>query len=230
MVQNQTAAPVPPAGAAKARLDWRHERMRLKIGRNHYTLRTLSLMDAMEIEKHLDPLVRALEGGSQPYTFAVHIIAVAKTICPMILDELEDVKALGRTEIMAILDFYKQQDWDRVRLVRELKTDMDDEDEEAPEGQNERTVFYAVAAACAERARMDVMKFLDQRLEFCMDVILALHQDYAKAKTAGKMPHGSFVQAMTAMMGGAKQYTRDTAPAWMKDLAEIADKENEPQG
>lgn len=218
---------MPKAGAAPPGYNWRHEKIRLKVGKNFYTMRTMSLMDAVEVEKHIEPVVNAMTGGAQPYTFAVHMIGLAKTLCPMIMDNPEDVKALDRTTIVAILDFYRQQDWERVKLVRELRNDPGDEAEDAPGPGGERTVFYAVAAACAERSHMSVMEFLDQRLEFCMDALLALHDEYRRLKGAGKMPHGSFVQAMTSMMGGAKQYTHDTAPDWMKDLADIADKERE---
>lgn len=218
---------MPKAGAAPPGYNWRHEKIRLKVGKNFYTMRTLSLMDAVEVEPLLGPLKVALADGSKPYTYAKLIMELAKALCPMILMHPDDIAAVDAQTIAAIIDFYGQQDWERVKLVRELRNDPGDEAEDAPGPGGERTVFYAVAAACAERSHMSVMEFLDQRLEFCMDALLALHDEYRRLKGAGKMPHGSFVQAMTSMMGGAKQYTHDTAPDWMKDLADIADKERE---
>lgn len=197
-------------------LKWRHEYTRLKIGRNHYTLRTLSLLDAVLVEPHWHQLCAAIAEGHQPMRYALHLTACVKVLCPLLLDHPKDAAEINRTVIDACMEFYGAQDWTLLEAVRAMRSTEGEGDDAGP-GMQPRAVFYAIAAACAQRANMDLPAFMDARLEFALDTMLTLNAEWRRKQQAGKMPHRDFITAMLSAMGG-KSVEMAKAPAWIQEL------------
>lgn len=205
----QTQAAVAQRGPE----DWKHDLLRLKIGRNHYTFRTLSLLDAMEVEPHIGPLFAAIAAGDRPLEYARRVAACLKILCPTLLEKPDDLAELTPMQGKALVEFYSAQDWSRVLALRALKGKPGGESADESE-MDERTTFYLLTAAGAKQDRCSVMEFMDARLEHCCDVLMSLYQQWA-AGEAEKPKPSDLLQFMAAA-ATPTEYDPAAPPDWIK--------------
>ncbi len=212
------------AGAARAPspAEWKHETLRLKLGRSYYRFRTLSFLEAVQIEPLVGPLMTAVKAGDQPQEYARLAMLVLRVLCPSLLQDPEDLAALGPEEVKALWAFYAAQDWGRLLQLRAMRNDGGGDDDDDADADPHLT-FYKMCAAGAAMERCSGMKFMDLRFERAADCFLAMHDQWKKNEESKPKP-GDLFQFFAAGGGGSSTFNPDDRPAWMTALESDAPK------
>lgn len=212
-----------PGDGAEARgvQEWRHAHIRLKIGKNFYPFRTLSLLDAASIEPLILPLMQVLSAGDRPLEYARIIYKILNIISPALLQQPDDLAALSKTQVQALWEFYAEQDWGRLKAIRAIAPPEDPAASGDAGEFTARTTFYMMCAAGAKQSNCSVMEFMDSRFEHAVDVLLALHEQWAKNEAERPKPQDLFNFMASNMQ--PETYDPENAPSWMKDVDSLKD-------
>jgi hypothetical protein len=212
--------------------DWQHRDLFLPLGKRPwwavwrkqpvFKFRTLSLYDLGCLWTHFRPIYDAIVRG-KPIAFAQHLTEALNHLSPGLTNSAAFLKYWNASHLDALIEFYSQQDWGRIKA---LIDDMNESATEAPEGAGEMLAtrrFVAVCTAAARSTGMDLMEFVSQRFEFCADVFMTLWASMQSDKSgSGQMKGGEFVALMH--MGLPKETFSAPEdrplPTWVKFLNE----------
>lgn len=211
-VENKTAG----AARAPSPAEWKHENLRLKLGRSYYLFRTLSFLEAVQIEPLIGPILELVKDGNKGEEFARQAIRVLKVICPTILNEPDDLKELGQVQVQELWKFYSAQDWSRLHGLRALRGGGDDQEDSGEEGHDRQTTFYLLCAAGAAQERCSGMEFMDLRFERAADCFMAMHSQWQKNEDSKPKP--ADMLQFFASGDNTSKFNPDARPAWMTAL------------
>ncbi len=199
--------------------------MRLELApKVWYRFKTLSLYDVWALWPHILPLMRALD---QPLLWVDHLHEMLKVLNPTLAAVPEHFALIRPAHVDFLLDFYRRQDWARIReLGGFLSEDAPEaekraaEREEVPRVEADRR-FMVICTAAARSVDMSPLEFMQERFEFCADVIVNLRSALEYEKNKDKIPTDKFFDLMQSIMPNSK-VTEETKPAWVREAEEYA--------
>jgi hypothetical protein len=221
------------AQRAGLRADWVHEHLRLELGKNiWYRFKTLSLYDVWKGWPHLLAFAREfnLIPGPKPGPIAVmqeHLPELLRLLNPTLAQRPEHFGLISPSAVSLLIDFYRKQDWARIRILggtlESGQTAPGAEREPVDEGDADRR-FLAIVMAASKAAEMSVTEFLQERFEFCADVIINLREAIEGERNKNKMTVGQWASIMSAVLPHEKPEPDSRTGAILREMNERAAK------
>jgi hypothetical protein len=209
------------------RPDWLHDHLRLELAKDVvYQFRTLSLYDVWALWPHLLPLKEAIEKG-RPMAWAEHLAELVRVLNPTLADVPEHVALIRAAHVDYLLEFYLRQDWPRIGMLggfispEDRKAAKETMEREPVGGTDTDRRFMAICTAAAHSVSMSPLEFMQERFEFCADVIVNYRTALEEEKTRGKMSHDQFFGLMGNVLPRAR-VVDESKPAWMREVEEYA--------
>jgi hypothetical protein len=186
-----------------------------------YSFRTLSFYDVWELWPHIMPLLKKLD---RPLEWIEHIQAVLAILNPTLASTPEHMELVRPVHVTILIDFYRRQDWPRIGVLGGYLASADSratvERTPSPKDETDRR-FMAICIGAARSVDMSPLEFMQERFEFCADVIINLREAMEEEARRGKIPMDKFVGLMQAVMPGVR-VTDENKPAWMREVEEYA--------
>ena len=204
------------------RPDWLHDTLRLELAKNvWYEFRTLSLYDVWALWPHLLPFKQSLEQG-RPIEWAGHLQEILNVLNPTLAKTPEHMVLIRPAHVDFLIDFYTRQDWSRIgELGNRLSGGGGSDEREKTSGTETDRRFIRICTMAAQSVSMTPLEFMQDRFEFCADVIVNLRAAMEEEATRGKIPNDKFFGLMSAVVPNVR-VDAETKPAWMREIEEYA--------
>ncbi len=197
--------------------------MRLELATNvWYEFRTLSLYDVWALWPHLLPITKMLEEG-RPLAWTEHLTEILNVLNPVLAKVPEHVVLFRPAHVDFLMEFYTRQDWGRIRQMGGFAAgqDLTEAEREQTSGTDTDRRFMIVCTAAAKSVEMSPLEFMQERFEFCADVIVNLRVAMEEEASRGKIPTEKFFGMMASVLPRV-QVSDEMKPAWMREIEEYA--------